>query len=162
LKAVLIIGALAAIDYGFQRWQFREKMRMTKQELREEAKQTEGDPYVRGRIRAIQHEMARRRMMAEVPKADVVITNPIHLAVALRYDSAEMAAPTVIAKGAGIIAERIKEIARENGIAVIEDRPLAQMLFKTVEIGKAIPANLYQAVAEVLAYVYGLRGRKSA
>ena len=134
---------------------------MTKQELKEEAKMTEGDPLVKGRIRSIQMEMARKRMMAEVPKADVVITNPTRLAVALNYDSETMSAPIVTAKGAGIIAMRIKEIARENNIPVIEDKPLARALFQYVEINKPIPDNLYQAVAEVLAYVYGLK-QKSA
>ncbi|MEJ2690840.1 MAG: flagellar biosynthesis protein FlhB [Deltaproteobacteria bacterium] len=157
LKAALVIALLAAIDYAFQRYDFRKKMRMTKQELKEEAKQTEGDPHVKGRIRSIQMEMARRRMMEEVPKADVVIINPTRLAVALRYDSLTMAAPLLVAKGAGIVAHRIKEVAKENGIALIEDKPLAQALFKMVKLNEAIPENLFQAVAEVLAYVYSLR-----
>ncbi len=114
LKAALIIAVLAALDYAFQRYDFKKKMRMTKQELKEEAKQTEGDPHVKGRIRSIQMEMARRRMMEEVPKADVVITNPTRLAVALKYDNLAMAAPVVVAKGAGVVAHRIKEVAREN------------------------------------------------
>jgi flagellar biosynthetic protein FlhB len=161
LKAALIIGILAALDYAFQRWQFMTKMKMTKQEVKEEAKMTEGDPYVKGRIRSIQMQMARKRMMAEVPKADVIITNPTHLAVALAYDPALMSAPTVLAKGAGVIAQRIKEIAREHDIPVIEDKPLAQSLFKLVEINELIPENLFQAVAEILAYVYQLK-KKSA
>jgi len=161
LKAALIIAVLAAIDYGFQRWQFMEKMKMTKQEIKDEAKQTEGDPHVKGRIRAIQMEMARRRMMAEVPKADVVITNPTRLAIALRYDGLTMPAPTVVAKGAGVIAQRIKEIAAEHGIPLVENKPLAQALYKTVALDQTIPANLFQAVAEVLAYVYSLK-QKSA
>lgn len=161
LKAALIIAVLAAMDYGFQRWQFMEKMKMTKQEIKDEAKQTEGDPHVKGRIRAIQMEMARRRMMAEVPKADVVITNPTRLAIALKYDGLSMAAPTVVAKGAGVIAQRIKEIAAEHGIPLVENKPLAQALYKTVELNATIPANLFQAVAEVLAYVYSLK-KKSA
>ncbi|MBW1792500.1 MAG: flagellar biosynthesis protein FlhB, partial [Deltaproteobacteria bacterium] len=154
LKAAVIIALLAAADYAFQRWQFMKKMKMTKQEVKEEAKMTEGDPMVKGRIRSIQMEMARKRMMAEVPKADVVITNPTRLAVALSYDSETMSAPLVTAKGAGLIAKRIKEIARENNIPVIEDKPLARALFQHVEINNPVPDNLYQAVAEVLAYVY--------
>ena len=157
LKAALIICLLAAADYAFQRWQFMEKMKMTKHELKEEAKQSEGDPLVRGRIKSIQREMARRRMMAEVPSADVVITNPTHIAVALRYDNLKMAAPEVVAKGAGLIAQRIKEIAGEHNIPRVEDKPLARTLYKSVEIGQPIPENLYQAVAEVLAYVYSLK-----
>lgn len=161
LKAALIIVLLAALDYAFQRWQFMEKMKMTKQEVKDEAKQTEGDPHVKGRIRAIQMEMARQRMMSEVPKADVVITNPTRLAIALRYDSLNMAAPSVIAKGAGVIAQRIKEIAAENNVPLVEDKPLAQALYKAVDIGEPIPENLFQAVAEVLAYVYNMK-RKTA
>ncbi len=161
LKTALIIALLAAADYAFQRWQFMEKMKMTKQEIKDEAKQTEGDPHVKGRIRSIQMEMARRRMMTEVPKADVVITNPTRLAVALKYDSMTMAAPVVIAKGAGVIAQRIREIAAEHGIPLVEDKPLAQALYKSVALNGAIPQNLFQAVAEILAYVYNIK-RKSA
>ncbi|MEW6426834.1 MAG: flagellar biosynthesis protein FlhB [Thermodesulfobacteriota bacterium] len=161
LKAALILIVLAMFDYAFQRWEFMKKMRMTKQEMKEEAKQTEGDPHVKGRIRAIQMEMARRRMMEEVPKADVVITNPTRLAIALRYDSMSMHAPKVVAKGAGAIAQRIREVAREHGVPLVENKPLAQALFKQVKIDDYVPENLFQAVAEVLAYVYGLK-RKSA
>ena len=156
LKSALLIAVLAAIDYAFQRYDYRKKMRMTKQELKEEAKQTEGDPHVKGRIRSIQMEMARRRMMEEVPKADVVITNPTRLAVALKYDNLTMAAPLVVAKGAGVVAHRIKEVAGEHGIPLVEDKPLAQALFKSVGLNEPIPENLFQAVAEVLAYVYSL------
>lgn len=161
LKAAIMIAILAAFDYAFQRWQFMKKMKMTKQEVKEEAKMTEGDPHVKGRIRSIQMEMARKRMMAEVPEADVIITNPTRLAVALSYDSLTMSAPTVVAKGAGVIAKRIKEVARENNIPIVEDKPLAQALFREVDIDAQIPENLFQAVAEVLAYVYKLK-RKSA
>ena len=161
LKSALIIGVLAAADYAFQRWQFMEKMKMTKQEIKDEAKQTEGDPHVKGRIRAIQMQMARQRMMSEVPKADVVITNPTHLAIALRYDVLAMAAPTVLAKGAGFIAQKIREIAQEHGIPLVEDKPLAQALYKSVGLNEPIPENLFQTVAEVLAYVYSVK-RKSA
>ncbi len=161
LKTALIIAFLALLDWLFQRWQFMKKMKMTKQEVKEEAKNTEGDPHVKGRIRSIQMEMARKRMMADVPQADVIITNPTRLAIAIRYDSATMAAPQVVAKGAGVIAHRIKEIARENNIPLMEDKPLAQALYKTVEIGEEIPANLFQAVAEILAHVYSVK-RKAA
>ncbi|MBU0682236.1 MAG: flagellar biosynthesis protein FlhB [Proteobacteria bacterium] len=161
LKAALIIAGLAALDWLFQRWQFMKKMKMTKQEIKEEAKNTEGDPHVKGRIRSIQMEMARKRMMADVPHADVIITNPTRLAIAIKYDSATMAAPKVVAKGAGVIAHRIKEIAKENRIPLMEDKPLAQALYKTVEIGEEIPANLFQAVAEILAHVYSVK-RKAA
>ena len=134
---------------------------MTKQEVKDELKQREGDPAVRSRIRSIQREMAQRRMMEAVPEADVVITNPTHLAIALKYDSEKMMAPRVIAKGAGFIAERIKEIAEAAGIPIVEQKPLAQTIFKVVEIGGYIPADLYRAVAEVLAYVYRLKGSHS-
>ena len=161
LKAALIIALLAAIDYAFQRWQFMEKMKMTKQEIKDEAKQTEGDPHVKGRIRAIQMQMARQRMMAEVPKADVVITNPTRLAIALRYDAMAMAAPMVLAKGAGAIAQKIREIAEEHGIPLVEDKPLAQALYKSVGLNEPIPENLFQTVAEVLAYVYNIKRKRA-
>lgn len=160
LKCALIIALLAIMDYTFQRWQFMKKMKMTKQELKEEAKMTEGDPQVKGRIRAIQMQMARQRMMDEVPKADVVITNPTRLAIALRYESATMEAPLVVAKGAGVIAARIREIAAENGVPLVENKPLAQALYKTVAINGPIPEDLFQAVAEVLAYVFNARKKR--
>jgi len=161
LKSALIIAVLAAMDYAFQRWQFMEKMKMTKQEIKDEAKQTEGDPHVKGRIRSIQMQMARQRMMSEVPKADVVITNPTRLAIALRYDALAMAAPTVLAKGAGVIAQRIREIAQEHSIPLVEDKPLAQALYKNVGLGETIPENLFQTVAEVLAYVYNVKRKRA-
>ncbi|MDI6789153.1 MAG: flagellar biosynthesis protein FlhB [Thermodesulfobacteriota bacterium] len=162
LNTCLVMLLLAALDYAFQRWEFERKIRMTKQEIKEEFKQTEGDPLIKSRIRSIQREMARRRMMAAVPKADVVITNPTHLAVALQYRVGESDAPEVVAKGAGLIAEKIKEIAMENNVPLVEDKPLAQILYKTVEIGQMIPPNLYQAVAEILAYVYRLKNKAFA
>lgn len=162
LKCAILIAILAIIDYVFQRWQFMKKMKMTKQEIKEEAKQTEGDPHVKGRIRSIQMEMARKRMMTEIPSADVVITNPTRLAVALRYDNNFMTAPLVVAKGAGLVAQRIREIATEHKVPIVEDKPLARALFQTSNIDQPIPENLYQAVAEVLAYVYGMRKRKAA
>jgi flagellar biosynthetic protein FlhB len=151
------IVILAGLDYLFQRWQYEKSLRMTPQEVKDERKQQEGDPHIRARIRSIMREMARRRMMEDVPKADVVITNPTHLAVALHYRRDEMPAPKVLAKGAGYIAERIKAIAQEHAIPCVENRSVAQRLFKTVEIGECIPEALYKAVADILAYVYRLR-----
>lgn len=151
---------LAALDYLYQRWEFEKSLRMTRQEVKDEHKQTEGDPLVKARIRRIQREIARRRMMAKVPKADVVITNPDHLAVALLYDPEKMAAPVVVAKGAGETAEKIRKLAREHGVPVLENKPLARALFKLVKVNDVIPEKLYRFVAEVLAYVYSLkRGR---
>jgi flagellar biosynthetic protein FlhB len=154
----LAMIVLAILDYIYQRWQYEQDLKMTKQEVKDEFKQTYGDPKVKARIRGVQQEMARRRMMEAVPEADVVITNPTHLAIALKFDAREMIAPRVVAKGAGFVAERIREIAAENQIPIIEEKPLAQALFKMVEIGGYIPAELYRAVAEVLAYVYRLKG----
>jgi len=154
--AMLLLGLL---DYCYQRWEFDRNLKMTKQEVKEEHKQTEGDPQIKARVRALQRQMARSRMMAEVPKADVVITNPQHLAVALRYDAKTMTAPTVVAKGAGYLAERIKAIAAAHQVPVIENKPLAQNLYRGVDINEEIPAALYQAVAEILAHVYRVRER---
>ncbi|KAA3648381.1 MAG: flagellar biosynthesis protein FlhB [Chloroflexi bacterium] len=152
---------LAAADYGYQRWQWMRSMRMTKQEIREEAKQREGDPMLRQRIRGQQRQFAMQRMMAELPKADVVITNPTHLAVAIRYTSEDMGAPKVIAKGARNIAKRIKEEARKLDIPVVENKPVAQALYKAVEVNQEIPPDMYIALAEILAYVYNLRKVRS-
>ncbi|RUM89007.1 MAG: flagellar biosynthesis protein FlhB [Thermodesulfatator sp.] len=160
-KSCLAMILLSVLDYMYQRWEFERNLKMTKQEVKEEFKQTEGDPQVKSRIRSIQRELARKRMMQEVPEADVVITNPTHLAVALKYEAGKMEAPSVVAKGAGIIAEKIKEIARDNGIPIVENKPVAQSIFKLVEIGQTIPENLFQAVAEIFAYVYRLKGRKA-
>lgn len=154
---VLIV--LALMDYLYQHWEHGRSLKMTKQELKDEYKNTEGDPLIKSRIRRLQREMAMRRMMTKVPTADVVITNPTHLAVALKYDQGRMAAPVVVAKGANLIAQRIKEIAKENGVTVVENKPLAQVLYRMVDIAEAIPDNLYQAVAEVLAYVYRLKNK---
>ncbi|MFQ5431977.1 MAG: flagellar biosynthesis protein FlhB [Nitrospinota bacterium] len=156
---LLLMLALSAVDFAFQRFLFEEGLRMTKQEIKDERKESDGDPLVKQRIRTVQLQMARTRMMAEVPKAEVVITNPTHLAIALAYDRAEMDAPTVVAKGAGHIAERIKKIAAENDVPIMEDRPLARILFKSVEIGQMVPDELYRAIAEILAYVYRLKGK---
>ncbi len=149
---------MAVLDYAYQKYEHTKSLKMTKQEVKDENKQTEGDPRVKARIRSIQIEMSRRRMMESVPEADVVITNPTHLAIALKFDSENMVAPKIVAKGAGKIAERIREIAGENQVPIVENKPLARTLFKIAEIGDYIPAELYQAVAEVLAYVYRLKG----
>jgi len=154
----LALIVLAVLDFIYQRWQHEEDLKMTKQEVKDEQKQTYGDPKVKARIRSVQLEMARRRMMEAVPGADVVITNPTHLALALKFDAREMIAPRILAKGSGHIAERIREIAVEHQIPIVEEKPLAQALFKMVEIGDYIPAELFRAVAEVLAYVYRLKG----
>jgi flagellar biosynthetic protein FlhB len=154
-----ILIVLAILDYLYQRWEFEKGIRMSRQEVKDEFKQTEGDPHVKSRIRRIQREAARKRMMANIPKADVVITNPTHLAVAIRYDPEKMYAPTVVAKGAGFVAERIREIAAAHRVPVLENKPVAQLLYKTVDVDQAIPEDLYRAVAEILAYVYGLKER---
>lgn len=156
----VFMAVLAVADYFFQRWQLEKQMRMTKQEIKEEHKSREGDPMIKARVRRIQREMANKRMMSDVPKADVVITNPTHIACALQYDPKTMAAPKLIAKGAGAIAEKIKEIARQNNIPVMENKPLARTIFKTLKIGQAVPRELFTAVAQVLSYVYKLKRRK--
>lgn len=153
--ALLVLGV---IDYLFQRWRYEQSLRMSRQELKEELRREEGDPLMRGRIRKMQREAARKRMMQEVPRATVVITNPTRLAIALRYERGTMAAPRVIAKGAGFVALNIIELARRHGVPVVERKEVAQALFKAVQIGQDIPAALYYAVAEVLAYLYRLRG----
>lgn len=147
----------AAADYGVQRWRFMKSQRMTKQEVRDDYKLTEGNPEIKGRVRRIQMEMVRRRMFAAVPKATVVVTNPTHFAVALEYHRGAMAAPRVLAKGRNLIAQRIRTIAREHGVPVVENPPLARALYQSVEIGDFIPGALFEAVAEVLAYLIRLR-----
>ncbi|WP_249419422.1 flagellar biosynthesis protein FlhB [Hydrogenophilus thiooxidans] len=150
------IALIAAADVPYQLWSYTKSLRMTKEELKQEYKETEGDPQLKGRIRAVQREMARRRMMAEVPKATVVVTNPTHFAVALRYDPQKMAAPVVVAKGRGAVALKIRELAEANAVPRVEAPALARSLYVHTEVGEAIPAGLYAAVAEVLAYVYQL------
>jgi len=161
LYTCLVLIILAVLDYAFQRWQHEKSLKMTKQEVKDELKQREGDPAVKARIRRVQMEMARRRMMEAVPEATVVITNPTRLAVALKFDVKEMLAPCVVAKGAGFIAERIREIANLNNVPIVEHKHLAQTLFKAVEIGDLIPVELYRAVAEILAYVYRLKDMRN-
>jgi flagellar biosynthetic protein FlhB len=148
---------LAVIDYLNERWKFERSHRMTKEEIKEEFKESEGNPQIKSRIKSLQREMARRRMMQEVPKATVVITNPTHIAVALLYKKDEMDAPQVIAKGAALLAEKIKEIATLHCIPIVEDRPLARALFK-ISLEGRIPAELYKAVAKILAHIYKMRG----
>ena len=154
MSTTVVLVFLAALDYAYQRWEYEKSLRMTKQEIKDEYKNTEGDPMIKARIRRIQREMAQKRMMAEVPKADVVITNPTHLAVAVKYDPDNMRAPVVVAKGADFIAEKIRQIAQENDILLVENKPLAQVLYKIVKVNHVIPEDLYKAVAEVLAFVY--------
>lgn len=159
LTAGIFMLVLAVADYFFQRWQLEKEMMMTKQEIKEEHKSREGDPLIKARIRKVQREVATRKMMREIPKADVVVTNPTHIAVVLKY-SDKLPAPQLVAKGADLMAERIKQIARDNNIPVIENKPLARTIFKTLKVGQVIPRELFVAVAEVLSYVYRLRRKK--
>jgi len=152
--------ALALLDYAFQRWKHEQDLRMTHQEIREEMKNLQGDPAVIARRRAIQRQLALNRIGDKVPKADVVVTNPTELAVAIQYDPLTMAAPVVVAKGAGVLAQRIRRLALEHNIPVVERKPLAQLLYKEVDVNRPIPDQSYAAVAEVLAYVYQLKGKK--
>ena len=157
IAAVYLVFAFA--DYAYQKWKFSEDMKMTKQEVKEEYKNQEGDPQIKGKIRSKMMEVSRRRMMQALPQADVVITNPTHYAVAIKYDPAISDAPVVIAKGQDYLAQKIKEIARENKVEIVENKPLARMLYANVEVGEAVPPEMYQAVAEVLAFVYHLQGK---
>lgn len=154
-RAALLLFVLGVSDYAYQRWEYERSLKMTKQEVKEEMKQTEGNPVIKARIRSVQREMARRRMMQEVPKADVVITNPTALAVALKYDLEVDAAPRVCARGARLVAERIKAIARQHNVPIVEDKPLARSLYN-LELGQQIPVMLYRAVAEILSRVMRL------
>lgn len=156
LVTTLVLVVLAVLDYMYQRWEYEKSLKMSKQEVKEEFKQTEGDPLIKSRIRRLQREIARKRMMAAVPKADVIITNPDHLAVAVQYDPRRIA-PVVIAKGAGFIAEKIRELGKRHGIPLVENKPVAQLLYKTVDVNQYVPENLYRAIAEILAYVYSLK-----
>ncbi len=155
-----ILAVFAGVDFYLQKRDFGKQVRVTKQEAKQEAKEQEGDPLVKARIRSVQREMARKRMMSAVKKADVIITNPTHIAIALQYEKDKMVAPRVVAKGADLMALRIKEIAAEAGVPMVENVPLARAIFKSVKIGQIIPRNLFQAVAEVLAYVYKLKNRR--
>lgn len=157
MLVVLLIISIA--DVLYQRWDFNKSMRMTKQEVKDEYKQTEGDPHVKGKLKQLRFEKARQRMMQAVPRADVIITNPTHFAVALQYNPEEMDAPTVIAKGIDNVALRIREVGKDNNIEIVENPPLARSLYADVEIDQAIPAELFKAVAEVISYVYQKRGK---
>jgi flagellar biosynthetic protein FlhB len=159
MRAAGVLLLLAILDYAYQRYDFTKKLKMTKQEVKDERKQYEGDPLIKMRIRRIQRELAHARMLRDVEKADVVVTNPTHIAVALKYDVDAMSAPMVVAKGERLLAEKIKEIAEKAGVPIVENKPLAKALFEAVDVGMAIPAKLYKAVAEVLAYVYKLKGK---
>jgi len=156
-KVTLFFVVVAAVDFIYQRFKFKKEMMMTKQEVKEEFKQQEGDPHIKSRIRKQMLKMARNRMMQDVPKADVVITNPTHFAIALKYEMNKDAAPKVLAKGMDELAQRIKKIASENNIPLYEDRELARALYKTTEIGDLIPAKLFKAVAQILAYIYQMK-----
>lgn len=157
LKIAACFFVIAAVDFFYQKRKFSEDMKMTKQEVKDEYKNSEGDPQIKGKIKSKMREASQRRMMQAVPDADVVITNPTHLAVALKYDKNTSSAPIVVAKGADYVAEKIKETARENKVEIVENKPVARMLYYNVEIDQEIPPELYQAVAEILAYVYGLK-----
>jgi flagellar biosynthetic protein FlhB len=153
-----VMTVVAALDYAFQRRSFIKQMRMTKQEVRDEHKQAEGDPQIKARIRRLRMERAQKRMMAAVPEADVVITNPTHFAVALAYEMETMSAPRLVAKGADVLAQRIREIAEENQVPLVENPPLARALYASVELDQEIPPEHYQAVAQVIGYVMRLKG----
>lgn len=158
-RIVAAMAVIGLLDFAFQRWQHEKDLRMTEREFREEMKEMEGDPRIRRRIRQLQRQMAMQRMMAEVPKADVIVTNPTEYAVALRYVMNEMDAPVVVAKGARLIAQRIRDLAVENDVPIVERPDLARTLYRTVEIGQAIPETLFRAVAEVLTFVYRIDRR---
>jgi len=157
LSVIVTFGFIAAADFAYQRFKFHRGLRMTKQEVKEENKQMEGDPMIKARLRALRIERSRRRMMARVPEASVVITNPTHFAIALKYEAGKMSAPVVIAKGQDVIALKIREIAQENDVPLVENPPLARALFKACDLDEAIPTEHYQAVAEIIGYVYRLK-----
>jgi len=154
-----VMALLAGLDFAYQKFRYEQKIKMTKQEVKEERRQSDGNPQVRARIRGLQRRMSQNKMLDAVKSADVVITNPTHIAVALIYDREAMMAPKVVAKGADYMAERIKKIARENGVPCVENVPLARAMYKALKLGQFISKDLYNAVAEVLAYVYRLKGK---
>jgi|WetSurMetagenome_2_1015567.scaffolds.fasta_scaffold240934_1 flagellar biosynthesis protein FlhB len=162
IRAVIALLIISLLDYFYQRYEYEKKLKMTKQEIKEERKQMDGDPQIKSRVRSLQREMARRRMMQEVPKATVVVTNPTYIAIAIRYEPNEMQTPKVLAKGKRLMAERIRSIATEEGIPIIEDKPLARAMYDKVEPGFDVPMEFFTAVAEVLAYVYRLKKRNAA
>jgi len=158
-RIALALIALSVFDYLYQKWQYEKDLKMTKQEVKEENKDTMGDPLIKRRIRQAQFQMYRQRLSETVPKSTVVVTNPTHYAVAIRYERGAMDAPVVAAKGMNLIADRIKQLARKHGIPIVENRILAQALYRTVAVGGEVPPRLYRAVAEVLTYVYRLKGK---
>lgn len=158
-KSCAIMMLLGLVDFLYQRWDMEQKMKMTKQEQKEEYKQSEGDPFIKSKIRSIQQQMSRKRMLADVPKADVVITNPTHLSIAISYVRDEMDAPRIVAKGADHMAMKIREIARQHRVPLVENKPVARALYQ-VELGQPIPEEMFKAVAEILAYVYSLKGQR--
>lgn len=162
LRIALVLIIIAILDYAYQRFEHEKKLKMSHQEVKEERKQMEGDPLIKSRIRSLQREMARRRMMEQVPKATVVITNPTHIAIALRYVPSEQDAPVVVAKGKMVIAERIRTIAREHGIPIVENKPLARAMYDKVDPGLPIPVEFFTAIAEIMAYVFRLKNRSAA
>ncbi len=162
LKIGLVYLVIAGADYAFQRWQFEKSIKMTKQEVKEEMRSQELNEQIRSRIRSLQRQLARKRMMQRVPQADVIITNPTHYAIAIKYDSNKMKAPKVVAKGQRLMAEQIKAIARSHGIPLVENKPLAQALYRAVDVDQEIPRDLYKAVAEVLAFIYRIKQQSAA
>jgi flagellar biosynthetic protein FlhB len=160
IKIIMIYVVISALDFWFQKYDFMEEQKMTKQEVKDESKSMEGSPEIKAKIKSMQRAMAQNRMMQDIPDADVVITNPTHYAVALKYDSSSMAAPKIVAKGVDRIAERIKTIAKENDVPIIENVELARALYASADVGDDVPEDLYQAVAEVLAFVYKLKNKK--
>ena len=160
LALLAVMSGVAAVDYLYQYLAHLKRLRMSKQEMREELKQSEGDPFIKARIRQIRMERARRRMMAAVPKADVVVTNPTHYAVALKYEPGKMAAPRVVAKGVDTIAARIRAVAEEHAVPVVENPPLARSLYAAVELDEEVPPEHYRAVAELIGYVMRLKGNR--
>ena len=159
IRIAAVYMVIAFLDFGYQKWKFKQDMKMTKQEVKDEYKNQEGDPQIKGKQKQRMREASMRRMMQQLPEADVVITNPTHYAVAIKYDADKYDAPYVLAKGENYLAQRIKDVAKENDIEIVENKPLARMLYANVEVGGFVPPELYQAVAEVLAFVYHLKGK---
>ena len=157
VRCALLLFILAIFDFAYKKWQDEKDLKMSRKEIKDEYKQSEGDPMLKSKIREKQRQLATSRMMEDVPKADVIITNPTHYAVGIKYDNSRGDAPYVLAKGRDLVAKNIKKVAKENDVPIVENKPLAQALYKEIEIGDFIPPNLYEAVAEVLAYVYKLK-----
>lgn len=162
MSILIGLGIVALGDFAWEKYSYKEKLRMTKQQVKEEHKEREGNPEIKQKIRQIQREMASKRMMTDIPKADVIITNPTHISIVVRYDNETMIAPEIIGKGKDHLALRIREIAKEHDIPIVENVPLARALYKTVKVGEGVPRSLYKAVAEILAFVYRLRRKKKA